>query len=132
MEWFHSVQKIIPAVMALRAILSSLLMMVLTFNALWAEAQAALAVWNAGRSKLVDILTYPVTNEIESVPQVGEATFELASEFGEPQGERLKIGYFQLGFDFADYDRATLFHLEGVAGHGRSPVQAINNALVSG
>lgn len=99
-------------------------------NALWAEAQAALSVWNAGRSKLVSILTYPVTNEIESVPQVGEATFELASEFGEPQGERLKIGYFQLGFDFADYDRATRFTWKALRDMDGRQVQAINNALL--
>jgi hypothetical protein len=99
-------------------------------NALWAEAQAALAVWNAGRSKLVDLLTFPVVNEIESVPQVGEATFELASEFGEPQGERLKIGYFQLGFDFEDYDRATRFTWKALRDMDARQVQAINNALL--
>ena len=99
-------------------------------NALWAEAQAALAVWNAGRSRLVDILSYPVTNEIESVPQVGEASFELASEFGEPQGERLKIGYFQLGFDFADYDRATRFTWKALRDMDARQIQAINNALL--
>lgn len=99
-------------------------------NALWAEAQAALAVWNAGRSRLVDILSYPVVNEIESVPQVGEASFELASEFGEPQGERLKIGYFQLGFDFADYDRATRFTWKALRDMDARQIQAINNALL--
>jgi hypothetical protein len=99
-------------------------------NQLWAEAQAALAVWNAGRSKLVDILTFPVTNEIESVPQVGEASFELATEFGEPQGERLKIGYFQLGFDFEDYDRATRLTWKALRDMDGRQVQAVHNALL--
>lgn len=99
-------------------------------NLLWAEAQAALAVWNAGRSRLVDILTFPVTNEIESVPQVGEASFEEASEFGEPQAERLKIGYFQLGFDFKDYDRATRFTWKALRDMDARQVQAVNNALL--
>lgn len=99
-------------------------------NALWAEAQAALAVWNAGRSQLVNLLTYPVTNEIESVPQVGEATFEEASEFGEPQGERLQLGYFQLGYDFKDYDRATRFTWKALRDMDARQVQAINNALM--
>ena len=99
-------------------------------NALWAEAQQALAVWNQGRGKLVDILTYQVTNEIESVPQVGEATFELASEFGEPEGERLKIGYFQLGFDFADYDRATRFTWKALRDMDARQVRAVHNALL--
>jgi hypothetical protein len=99
-------------------------------NALWSEAQAALAVWNAGRSKLVSILTFPVTNEIESVPQVGEASFELATEFGEPQGERLKLGYFQLGFDFVDYDRATRFTWKALRDMDARQVQAVGNALL--
>lgn len=99
-------------------------------NALWAEAQQTLAVWNGGRNKLVDILTYQVTNEIESVPQVGEATFELASEFGEPEGERLKIGYFQLGFDFQDYDRATRFTWKALRDMDARQVRAVHNALL--
>lgn len=99
-------------------------------NALWAEAQAALAVWNAGRSQLVNLLTYPVVNEIESVPQVGEATFEEASEFGEPQGERLTLGYFQLGYDFRDYDRATRFTWKALRDMDARQVQAINNAML--
>ena len=99
-------------------------------NALWLEAQAALAVWNAGRSQLVNLLTYPVTNEIESVPQVGEATFEEASEFGEPQGERLKLGYFQLGYDFRDYDRATRFTWKALRDMDARQVQAVNNAML--
>ena len=99
-------------------------------NQLWDEAQAALAVWNAGRSKLVSLLTFPVTNEIESVPQVGEARFEKASEFGEPEGERLKIGYFQLGFDFDDYDRATRFTWKYLRDADARQIRAVNNALL--
>jgi hypothetical protein len=99
-------------------------------NALWAEIQATLAVWNAARSKLVSLLTFPVLNEIESVPQVGEATFEEASEFGEPQGERLKLGYFQLGYDFKDYDRATRFTWKALRDMDARQIQAVNNALL--
>ena len=99
-------------------------------NSLWGEAQQALTIWNAGRSKLVDILTFGVTSEVETVPQVGEASFELASEFGEPQGERLKLGYFQLGFDFEDYDRATRFTWKALRDMDSRQVQAVHNALL--
>lgn len=99
-------------------------------NALWDEAQAALALWNAGRNRLVSILTFPVENEIESVPQVGEAAFEVATEFGEPQGERLKLGYFQLGFDFEDYDRATRFSWKALRDMDTRQVRAVHNALL--
>jgi hypothetical protein len=99
-------------------------------NQLWGEAQAALNVWNAGRSRLVALLTYQVTNEIESVPQVGEARFEYATEFGEPEGERLKIGYFQLGFDFEDYDRATRLTWKALRDMDARQVRAVHNALL--
>ena len=99
-------------------------------NQLWSEAQAALAVWNSGRNRLVNILTFPVINEVETVPQVGEVRFEVATEFGEPEGERLKIGYFQLGYDFEDYDRATRFSWKFLRDADAGQVRAINNALL--
>ena len=99
-------------------------------NALWDETLAVLATWNAGRNRLVNLLTFPVTREIESVAQVGEATFELASEFGEPEGERLKIGYFNLGYDFKDYDRATRFTWKALRDMDARQVKAVNNALL--
>ena len=101
-------------------------------NALWDEAQQALAVWNQGRGKLVDLLTFNVTNEIETVPQVGEATFELASEFGEPEGERLKIGYFQMGFDFEDYGGTPILGINSnvIIAHGISKAKAIKNMIL--
>jgi len=99
-------------------------------NALWAEALQALTIWNQGRSKLVSLLTYQVTKEIEEVPQVGEASFEEASEFGEPEGERLQLGYFQLGFDFKDYDRATRFTWKALRDMDARQVRAVNNAML--
>lgn len=99
-------------------------------NTLWEEAQQALTIWNQGRNKLVSLLTFGVTREIEEVPQVGEATFEEASEFGEPEGERLKLGYFQLGFDFKDYDRATRFTWKALRDMDARQVRAVNNAML--
>lgn len=99
-------------------------------NALWEEAQQALAIWNMGRNKLVSLLTFPVFKEIEEVPQVGEATFEEASEFGEPEGQRLKLGYFQLGYDFKDYDRATRFTWKALRDMDARQVRSVNDALL--
>lgn len=99
-------------------------------NVLWDEALATLSAWNVGRAKLVSILTFSVTREVESVPQVGEATFELASEFGEPQAERLKLGYFNLGFDFQDYDRATRFTWKALRDMDARQVRAVHNAIL--
>jgi hypothetical protein len=78
-------------------------------NALWAEFQATMAIYNESRGRLVQLLTFPVTNIIETVPQVGEASFEMASEFGEPKAARIKLDYYQLGYDFHDYDVASRY-----------------------
>jgi|GEM_PF-930084 len=78
-------------------------------NAMWEEFQLVLDVYNEKRAALVALMTFPVTQLIENVPQGGEGTFEMASEFGEPQGQRAAISYFQLAYDFHDYDLATRY-----------------------
>ena len=78
-------------------------------NALWSEFQEVLDLYNAKRSALVGLLTFPVNQLIETVPQAGESSFEMASEFGEPKALRADINYFQLAYDFHDYDLATRY-----------------------
>ena len=48
-------------------------------NALWAGVSGHNGDYNESRGRLVQLLTFPVTNIIETVPQVGEASFEMAS-----------------------------------------------------
>ena len=78
-------------------------------NALWSEFQQVLDIYNAQRSHLVGLLTFPVNQLIETVPQGTEASFEMASEFGEPKAIRSALSYFQLAYDFHDYDMATRY-----------------------
>lgn len=81
----------------------------LDLNALWSEFQEVLDLYNAKRAALVGLMTFPVNQLIETVPQGGEASFEMASEFGEPKALRADINYFQLAYDFHDYDLATRY-----------------------
>ena len=78
-------------------------------NALWGIYQDSMSIYNEAMDRLSALFTYPVTNPIETVPQVGEAQFEEASEFGEPRGQRIELDYFQLGYDFRNYDTATRY-----------------------
>jgi hypothetical protein len=74
-------------------------------NDLFGEFQRTLALFNQGRQALVNLLTFPVTQPVEEVPQGVQEDFEEASEFGTPKG----IGgfsYFNLGYDFKWYDIA--------------------------
>lgn len=101
-------------------------------NALWAEFQATLEIFNQRRSTLVSLLTFDVTDPIERVPQVGTVDFEDASEFGVPKGVRLKQNYFSLGYDFRDYDIALRYTWKFIRDHDARQVQAQHNATLEG
>jgi len=75
-------------------------------NDMWAEFQATVALRNSRRQPLIDLLTFPVTNVIEDVPQIGQEDFEEASEFGVPKGIRPQLTYFSLAYTFKWYDLA--------------------------
>lgn len=95
-------------------------------NDLWGEFQRSIAINNEARSKIVQLLTFPVTNLIERVPQVSSARFEQASEYGEPRGIRPKTSYFNLGYDFEWYDLAARYTWKFLAQAPASQVEAIH------
>jgi hypothetical protein len=89
-------------------------------DALFREFQASLDFWNQKRQLIVDLLTFPVANPVEEVPQGVTEDFEEASEFGVPKGIS-GFGYFNLGYDFKWYDIAIRytwkFLIEATAAH---------------
>lgn len=99
-------------------------------NELWSEYQATLQIYAAQRSTLVQLFTYPVVNLIENVPQVGEASFEEASEFGEPRSARVGVKYIQLGYDYKDYDAATRYTWKFLRDADARQVQAIHEEFI--
>lgn len=99
-------------------------------NAMWGEFQATMAIYNEKMAQLVSLFTFPVVNLVESVPQVGQATFEEASEFGEPQSARVKLDYFQLGYDWKDYDVATRYTWMFLRDGDARQIQAVHEELL--
>lgn len=95
-------------------------------NNIWDEFQASVAVQNEARSRIVSLLTFPVTNNIERVPQLSSADFERASEYGEPRGIRPSGQYLNLGYDFYFYDLAARYTWKFLADAPASQVRAIN------
>lgn len=73
-------------------------------NDLWVEFQNVVTLFNQHKQGLVTLLTYPVTSNIEMVPMIGDLVFEEASEFGIPRAGKTNIDYYQLAYDFKDYD----------------------------
>jgi hypothetical protein len=101
-------------------------------NDLWQEFQATLAVFNEHRQTVVDFLTFPVVNEIETVPQGTTVDFEVSSEFGVPKGVGTKINYFQMGYDFNWYDIATRFTWKFLLDADARQVEMIHQQVLEG
>lgn len=79
-------------------------------NEIWSEFQQTVAIQNAERQRIIDLLTFSVTNVIEDVPQFGsDGGFEEASEYGVPQSDRLTEEILSLGYGFKWYDRAVRY-----------------------
>lgn len=95
-------------------------------NAIWDEFQETLNVWNEARSRIVDILTFPVTVMVEDVPIVGGEDFEKASEFGVPKGVRPGVDFYWMGYDFDWYDLAARFTWKFLADAPKNRVEAVH------
>lgn len=100
-------------------------------NALWGIYQATMSIYNEHQAALVQLLTFPVVNPIETVPQVGEAELELASEFGIPRSRQLEIEYFQMAYDFEDYDGRVAYTWKFLRDADVRQVDAVHNAMLT-
>lgn len=78
-------------------------------NRIWDEFQNTLQVWNEARQKIVDLLTYPVTDLVETVPTAAGEDFEEASQFGVAKSVQGEVDYDTMGYDFKWYDLAKRF-----------------------
>jgi hypothetical protein len=95
-------------------------------NEIWAELQASMTLQNESRGSLVDLLTFPVQQPVEDVPQGVQADFEEASEFGEPKGIRGPT-YFSMAYDFKWYDVAMRYTWKFLADATGAQVENLNN-----
>jgi hypothetical protein len=97
-------------------------------NQLWNEFQQTVAMHNEDRQRIIDLLTFSVSQPIERVPQMGGGNlFEEASEFGEPRGVRVSPRYFAIGYDFRWYDLAMRFTWKFLADATAAQVESLNN-----
>lgn len=75
-------------------------------NDFWDEVQQTIAIRNAGRSSIIDSLTFRVTNVSETVQVPDDLDFEPASEYGQPVGFKGTATRIFRGYDFKFYDLA--------------------------
>lgn len=101
-------------------------------NDFWDEAQAAVAARNAQRNRIVDALTFRVSDMSEkvTVPSGGE-DFEVASEYGLPKAIRTAPGNtFWRGYDFAFFDLAVRYTWMYIAEADVRDLRAQTNAAL--
>lgn len=101
-------------------------------NDFWDEVNAAVALRNAQRNRLIDFLTYRVTdmNEKVTVPTGGD-DFEVATEYGLPRSTQVGVGNtFWRGYDFAFYDLAVRFTWMYIAEASLANLQSQLNAAL--
>ena len=99
-------------------------------NALWGAFSESTMIYNEAMDDLIALLTYPVTTPIEPVVQIGEMTFEEASEMGIPRGAGLPIEVFQMGYDLRHYDKRNAFTWMFLADADSRQIEAIHEAVL--
>ena len=99
-------------------------------NALWNSFAESISIYNEAMDELIALLTYPVTIPVEPVVQIGETTFEEATEMGVPRGAGLPIEVFQMGYDLRHYDKRNAFSWMFLADADARQVEAIHEAVL--
>lgn len=96
-------------------------------NDFWNEVQQTIQLRNDQKNRLVDMLTVKVTDPISEVSVPSEASFEKASEFGQPVGIRGNGTRLWRGYDFDFYDLAVRFTWMFIAEATAQDLRNLNN-----
>jgi hypothetical protein len=99
-------------------------------NDIWTEFQQTVAIQNAERQRMIDLLTFPVTQVIEDVSQFGSEDFEEASEYGVPKGVRPDSDTLSLGYTFKWYDIASRFTWQFLSEATAQRVEAVHQQIL--
>lgn len=92
---------------------------------MWTEFQSALALWNKQRLPLLNLLSFNVNKNTETVYYPTAEDFEEATEFGEPKGRRIGRPFY-MGYDFKWYDAAIRYTWMFLAEADEQQVRALN------
>ena len=99
-------------------------------NDFWDEVNQTVALRNKQRNRLIDALTYKVTDLATEVTAPQPVDFEEASEYGLPKGIRTGISRFWRGYDFKFYDLAIRYTWRFIAEADAAQLRALNNSAL--
>ncbi len=101
-------------------------------NDIWAEFQETISIQNEERQRLINLLTFPVTQTIEDVIQYGGGEdFELASEYGVPKAQRPEFDIYSMGYTFKWYDLGSRFTWQYLAEATASQVESVHQSVLA-
>lgn len=89
-------------------------------NAIWTAFNEVLQTFNAQRTPLVDLLSFPVTDVVEDLVEAGGERFEEASEYGLPKSIRPAPVVTQRAYPFKWYDLRQGVTFQFLAGNGNT------------
>ncbi|MFN3005707.1 hypothetical protein ACK12G_20805 [Mycolicibacterium wolinskyi] len=101
-------------------------------NAIYAEFDEALEIWNTERKQFSDLLSFRTTLAAEAVPRDQETTsFELATEYGVPQAAGMPVDALVQGYGYKDYSRRTQLTWQALRKMDRRAVESVFNNVLS-
>lgn len=96
-------------------------------NEFWNEVNETIRIRNADRTRIIDQLTFRVTDVSTEVTVPSEVEFEEASEYGQPVGIRGTGARFWRGYDFKFYDLAIRYTWMAIAEMDQAQLRQLNN-----
>lgn len=101
------------------------------FNQIWSDYQRTLQMLRDQRDPLVSLMTFSTTRAFDQIGATGSgASFEEASEYGEPVGIRVTAAPVLRGYGFKWYDLAARYTWRFLLKADQAQLDAINNAAM--
>lgn len=101
-------------------------------NTMWNDMAGSLKIHNEAMDRLIQLITFPVTNQVESVAQSGEVFMDKATEYGIPMAGQVSIGVTQMGYGWEDYDKRGAFTWKFLKRARREQIDAYHDGVIRG
>lgn len=96
-------------------------------NEFWQEVLKTITVRNADRTDIISAMSFRTNEIMEEIRVPSEASFERASEYGQPKGIKGTAEKFDRGYDFDFYDLAIRYTWMYIAEADRKQLQMNHN-----
>lgn len=99
-------------------------------NDMWNDMALSLSIYNEAVDSLIELLTFPVTNPVESVAVVGKVKMERATEYAIPKGANVPIATHQMAYGLEKFDKRVGYTWEYLLDADKRAIDAVHNAVI--